>query len=43
MKKKSLRNFKIYIAGHNGMVGRAVLDYLKKIGVKKLVIAPKKN
>ncbi len=43
MKKKSLRNFKIYIAGHNGMVGRAVLDYLKKIGVKKLVVAPKKK
>ena len=30
MKKKILKNFKIYVAGHNGMVGRAVIRYLKK-------------
>ena len=35
MKKKSLKNFKIYIAGHSGMVGRAVLRHLKNVGVKK--------
>ena len=34
MKKKILKNFKIYVAGHNGMVGKAVIRYLKKEGVK---------
>ena len=36
MKKNSLKNLKIYIAGHNGMVGRALVKYLKNIGIKKL-------
>ena len=35
MKNKLLKNFKIYVAGHNGMVGRAVIRYLKNEGVKK--------
>ena len=34
MKNKLLKNFKIYVAGHNGMVGRAVIRYLKNEGVK---------
>ena len=43
MKNKLLKNFKIYVAGHNGMVGRAVIRYLKNEGVKKLIFANKKN
>ena len=43
MKKKSLQNLKVYIAGHNGMVGRALLGHLKKLGTKKLITASKKN
>ena len=43
MKKKSLKNFKIYIAGHNGMVGRAVLRHLKNIGVKKIITVSRNN
>ena len=43
MKKKSLKNFKIYIAGHNGMVGKAVLKHLKIAGVKKLITVSRKK
>ncbi len=43
MKKKSLEKLKIYIAGHNGMVGKAVVKDLKKVGVKKLITASRKN
>ena len=39
MKNKSLKNFKIYVAGHNGMVGRAVVKYLKNEGVKNIIVA----
>ena len=43
MKKKLLKNFKIYIAGHNGMVGRAVLRHLKNVGVKKIITVSRNN
>ena len=43
MKNKSLKNFKIYVAGHNGMVGRAVVKYLKKEGVKNIIVAIEQN
>ena len=43
MKNKSLKNFKIYVAGHNGMVGRAVIRYLKKEGVKNLIFSNRKK
>ena len=43
MKIKHLRNFKIYVAGHNGMVGRAVVRYLKKEGVKNIIFAQRKK
>ena len=43
MKNKSLNNFKIYVAGHNGMVGRAVIRYLKKEGVKNLIFSNRKK
>ena len=39
MKNKFLKNFKIYVAGHNGMVGRALIRYLKKETVKKIIFA----
>ena len=43
MKNKSLNNFKIYVAGHNGMVGRAVIRYLKKEGVKNIIFSNRKK
>ena len=43
MKNKILKNFKIYVAGHNGMVGRAVIRYLKKEGVKNIIFGDKKK
>ena len=43
MKKKLLNNLKIFLAGHNGMVGQALLKQLKKKGAKKLITANKKN
>ena len=43
MKIKSLKNFKIYVAGHNGMVGRAVIRYLKNEGVKNLIFANRRK
>ena len=43
MKNKHLKNFKIYVAGHNGMVGRALVRYLKKEGVKNIIFANRKN
>lgn len=32
------KNSKIFIAGHNGMVGSAILRYLKKKNSKKLLL-----
>jgi GDP-L-fucose synthase len=43
MKNKLLKKFKIYVAGHNGMVGRAVIRYLKQEGVKKLIFKNRKK
>ena len=43
VKKKLLVNLKIYIAGHNGMVGRALHNHLNKLGVKKIITSSKKN
>ena len=34
---------KIFIAGHNGLVGKATLDLLKKKGFKNLITVNKKN
>ena len=33
------KNSKIYIAGHKGLVGNAILRKLKKNGYKKLIYA----
>ena len=38
---KSLENSKIFIAGHNGMVGSALLRYLKNRGIKKIITISK--
>ena len=43
MKNKLLKNFRIYVAGHNGMVGRAVVRYLKKEGVRNIIFAERKR
>ena len=43
MKNKPLKNFKIYVAGHNGMVGRAVVRYLKKEGARNIIFAGRKK
>ena len=43
MKNKLLKNFSIYVAGHNGMVGRAVVRYLKKEGVRNIIFAKEKD
>ena len=32
-------NVKIYVAGHNGLVGNAILRKLKKNGYKKIIVA----
>ena len=32
------KNTKIFVAGHNGLVGSAILRKLKKLGYKKLII-----
>lgn len=41
MKTPSLINKKIYIAGHNGMVGKALYKKLKKLGVRKILTTPR--
>ena len=34
---------KIFIAGHNGMVGSAILRKFKDVGFKNILLAPKKK
>ena len=36
--KKTLKNKKIFVAGHNGMVGSSILRYLKKSSIKKIIV-----
>ena len=38
-------NFKsiIYVAGHNGLVGSAIVRELKKKGFKKIIVASRKQ
>jgi len=43
MKKNNLKNKKIYVAGHNGMVGSALIRYFKKKGVSKIIFVSRKN
>ena len=37
------KNLKIYIAGHNGLVGSAILRLLKKKDIKKLSLSLDRN
>ena len=37
------RNSKIYVAGHNGLVGSAIVRKLKEKGYKKIIIKNKKD
>ena len=39
----SLKDKKIYIAGHKGMVGSAIYRFLKKKNYKKIIVADKKK
>jgi GDP-L-fucose synthase len=39
----SVLNTKIYVAGHNGLVGSAIVRELKKKGFKKIITSNKKN
>ena len=39
----SLKNKKIFIAGHNGMVGSSLFEYLKKKGFKKIITKSRKK
>ena len=34
---------KIFLAGHNGMVGSAILKKLKNLGYKNIICVPKKK
>ena len=37
------KNSKIFIAGHNGMVGNAILKKFKRLGYKKIITIDKKK
>ena len=41
--KNQLSNYKIFIAGHRGMVGIAVINFLIKNNVKKIITATRKQ
>ena len=43
MKNLISKNQKIFIAGHNGMVGRAICKSLVKNGYMNLITAPRNN
>ena len=36
-------NSKIFVAGHNGLVGSAILRKLREKGYKKLILINRKN
>ena len=38
-----MKKIKIYIAGHNGMVGRSIHNYLKKMDIGKIIVVNKKK
>ena len=37
------KNSKIFVAGHNGLVGSAIVRKLKKKGYKNIITIDKKN
>ena len=36
--KKTLKNKKIFVAGHNGMVGSSIVRYFKNLGLNKIIV-----
>ena len=38
-----LRKCKIFVAGHNGMVGNALLRYFESKGIKDVIFVSKKD
>ena len=43
MTKNPLKNKKIFIAGHKGMVGSALVNFFKKNEIKNLILISKKK
>ncbi len=43
MKNNPLKNKKIFIAGHNGMVGSALVRHFRKKGIKNLILVTRKK
>ena len=41
--EKALKKKKIFIAGHNGMVGSSILRYFKNLGLNKIIIQSRKK
>ena len=41
--KKALKNKKIFIAGHNGMVGSSILRLSRNLGLNKIIIQSRKK
>ena len=41
--EKALKKKKIFIAGHNGMVGSSILKYFKNLGLNKIIIQSRKQ
>lgn len=41
--KKALKKRKIFIAGHNGMVGSSILRHFKNLGLNKIIIQSRKK
>ena len=37
------KNSRIFIAGHNGMLGNSIYNFLKDKGYKKLIVIEKKK
>ena len=40
---KALKKRKIFIAGHNGMVGSSILRHFKNLGLKKIITQSRKR
>ena len=41
--EKSLKKRKIFVAGHNGMVGSSIVRYFKSLGLNKIIIRSRKQ
>ena len=41
--EKAQKNKKIFIAGHNGMVGSSILRHFKNLGLNKIIVQSRKK